>query len=83
MGGISMTLNARPVLITSKEVSEFEGKQFYKVTFVDIEDRKQYNASCKDDDMYSLIQDMAPNNLILQLTQNKYGMKFTVIGIEQ
>ena len=78
-----MTLNARPVLITSKEVSEFEGIQFYKVTFVDIEDRKQYNASCKDEDMYSLIQDMAPNNLILQLTKNNYGMKFTVIGIEQ
>ena len=83
MGGISMTLNARPVLITSKEVSEFEEKQFYKVTFVDMEDRKQYNASCKDEDMYSMIQDMAPNNLILQLTKNNYGMKLTVIGIEQ
>ena len=78
-----MTINAKQVLVTSKEKSEFQGNTFYKMTFVDMEDRKQYNASCKDEDMYSLIQDMAPNNLILQLTKNNYGMKLTVIGIEQ
>ena len=83
MGGIVMTINAKQVLVTSKEKSEFQGNTFYKMTFVDMEDRKQYNASCKDEDMYSLIQDMAPNNLILQLTKNNYGMKLTVIGIEQ
>ena len=78
-----MTINAKQVLVTSKEKSEFQGNTFYKMTFVDMEDRKQYNASCKDEDMYSMIQDMAPNNLILQLTKNNYGMKLTVIGIEQ
>ena len=83
MGGIVMTINAKQVLVTSKEKSEFQGNTFYKMTFVDMEDRKQYNASCKDEDMYSLIQDMAPNNLILQLTKNNYGMKLTVTGIEQ
>ena len=40
MGGIVMTINARQVLVTSKDTSEFQGNTFYKLTFVDTEDRK-------------------------------------------
>lgn len=82
MGGISMTISARPVLVTSKEKSEFEGKVYYKLTFVDLEDRKQYNASCKED-IFEAIPDMQTCNLSMQLTSNKFGMKLSIIGIEE
>ena len=60
-----MTINNKQVLVTSKDSSEFQGNTFYKLTFVDMEDRKQYNASCKDYELFC----------------NKYGMKLTVTGI--
>ena len=76
-----MTINARQVLVTSKETSEFQGNTFYKLTFVDMEDRKQYNASCKDYELFCEIEDMKLNTLDLELSCNKYGMKLTVTGI--
>ena len=81
MGGIVMTINARQVLVTSKDASEFQGNTFYKLTFVDMEDRKQYNASCKDYELFCEIEDMKLNTLDLELSCNKYGMKLTVTGI--
>ena len=81
MGGIVMTINAKQVLVTSKEKSEFQGNTFYKLTFVDMEDRKQYNASCKDYELFCEIEDMKLNTLDLELSCNKYGMKLTVTGI--
>ena len=76
-----MTINARQVLVTSKEESEFQGNTFYKLTFVDMEDRKQYNASCKDYELFCEIEDMKLNTLDLELSCNKYGMKLTVTGL--
>ena len=76
-----MTINAKQVLVTSKETSEFQGNTFYKLTFVDMEDRKQYNASCKDYELFCEIEDMKLNTLDLELSCNKYGMKLTVTGL--
>lgn len=81
MGGIVMTINSKQVLVTSKDASEFQGNTFYKLTFVDMEDRKQYNASCKDYELFCEIEDMKLNTLDLELSCNKYGMKLTVTGL--
>ena len=81
MGGIVMTINAKQVLVTSKDAAEFQGNTFYKLTFVDMEDRKQYNASCKDYELFCEIEDMKLNTLDLELSCNKYGMKLTVTGL--
>ena len=81
MGGIVMTINARQVLVTSKDTSEFQDNTFYKLTFVDMEDRKQYNASCKDYELFCEIEDMKFNTLEFELSRNNYGMKLTVTGL--
>ena len=78
-----MTINSRQVLVTSKETSEFQGNTFYKLTFVDTEDRKQYNASCKDYELFCKIEDMKFNTLEFELSRNNYGMKLTVTGISE